>query len=99
VIDARFGGFALRTPIHSARAALYRPSIFCNAPSVVIIVLVLAGWAVASVVVAALASIVFRGAQLRTGTITLPPDRIVLTAPDLRSVRGSSKQPDTDIAR
>jgi hypothetical protein len=61
-----------------------------------IIGLVLAGWAVASVVVAVLASTVFRGAQIGPETIKLPPDHIDLTTTDPRSLSCSPEQPGTD---
>jgi hypothetical protein len=77
---------------------LYRPRIVCNAPGMLIIVLVLAGWAVASLVVAVLAATVFRGAQIRPETIKLPPDHIDLTTSDPRSRSGSPEQPGTDPA-
>jgi len=63
-----------------------------------IIVLVIAGWAVASVVVAVLASTVFRGAQIRPETIKLPPDQIDLTTSDPRSLSGPPEQPGSDPA-
>jgi hypothetical protein len=78
---------------------LYRPGIFCNAPRMFIIVLVMAGWAVASVVVAVLAATVFRGAQIQPETIKLPPDHIDLTTTDPRSLSGAPEQPGTDPGR
>jgi hypothetical protein len=63
---------------------------------VLIIVLVLAGWVGASVVVAALASTVFRGARIGPGTITLPPDYIDLTDPITRSLSFSAELPGTE---
>jgi hypothetical protein len=78
------------------RVALYLMCIFCNAPCMVIIVLVLAGWVVASVVVAVLASTVFRGAQIRPETVKLPPELIDLTSPDLRSLSWSPEQSGAD---
>jgi hypothetical protein len=62
----------------------------------VILMLVLAGWAVASVVVAAVASTVFRGAQLRPETVKLPPDLIDLTSWDLRSRSCAPEPPGAD---
>jgi hypothetical protein len=44
-----------------------------------IIVLVVAGWTAASIVVAVLASTVFRGARIRPESIALPPEYIDLT--------------------
>jgi hypothetical protein len=62
-----------------------------------IIVLALIGWAVASVVVAVLASTVFRGARTRPRTITLPPEYIDLTDPTTDTVI-SAEQPGSDTA-
>jgi hypothetical protein len=62
----------------------------------VILVLVLAGWLVASVVVAVLASTVFRGAHLPPETVKLPPDLIDLTSGDLRRLSCSPEQPGAD---
>jgi hypothetical protein len=73
--------------------------IFCNASYMVIIVLVLAGWVVASIVVAVLASTVFRGAQLHPETVKLPPELIdltTLTSSDLRSLSWSPEQSGAD---
>jgi hypothetical protein len=72
----------------------------CNAPyMVLIIVLVLAGWVAASVVVAALASTVFRGARIGPETITLPPEYIDLTDPATRNVSCSADLPGTEPSR
>jgi hypothetical protein len=63
-----------------------------------IIGLVLAGWAVASVVVAVLASTVFHGARIGPETIKLPPDVIDLTTAEDHSLTNSPEQPGTDAA-
>jgi hypothetical protein len=64
---------------------------------VVIIVLVLVGWAVASVVVAVLAATVFRGARIGPATITLPPEQIDLTGRS-PSVSYTTEQPGQDTS-
>jgi uncharacterized membrane protein YdfJ with MMPL/SSD domain len=66
---------------------------------VLIIVLVLVGWIVASVVVAVLASTVFRGARSERDTITLPPDHIDLTSPAARNRVRSTERPGQDSSR
>jgi hypothetical protein len=66
---------------------------------VLIIVLVLVGWIVASVVVAVLASTVFRGARSGSDTITLPPEQIDLTDPAQRNAIGSPEMPGQDTSR
>jgi hypothetical protein len=63
-----------------------------------IIVLVLAGWAVASIVVAVLASTVFHGARIGPETVKLPPDVIDLTTSDPHSLSRSPEPPGTDAA-
>jgi hypothetical protein len=64
-----------------------------------IIVLVLVGWAAVSVVVAVLASTIFRGARTFPKTIALPPEYIDLTDPATHSVRCAAEQPDQDTTR
>jgi hypothetical protein len=63
-----------------------------------IIVLALIGWAVASVIVALLASTVFRGARTRPRTITLPPEYIDLTDPATDTAISSTEPPGSDTA-
>jgi hypothetical protein len=64
-----------------------------------IVVLVLAGWALASVVVAVLASTVFRGARIRPDVIELPPEHIDLTEPTTPAVGSPVEQPGEDASR
>jgi hypothetical protein len=66
---------------------------------VVIVVLVLVGWAAASVLVAVVAATIFRGARSRPTTIALPPEHIDLTDPATRSVSCSADQPGTETSR
>jgi hypothetical protein len=66
---------------------------------VLIIVAVLGGWTVASVIVAGLASTVFRGARTGRTTITLPPENIDLTERSRRDVASWADQPGTDPSR
>jgi hypothetical protein len=66
---------------------------------VLIVVLILLGWVVASVVVAILASTVFRGARSGPTTITLPPEQIDLTGPATRTFNYSVEQPGQDTSR
>jgi hypothetical protein len=66
---------------------------------VLIIVLVLAGWTVASVVVAGLASTVFRGARTGPATITLPPEYLDLRDSSVRSVAHAVDRPARDASR
>jgi hypothetical protein len=63
-----------------------------------IIVLVLVGWAAASVVVAVLASTIFRGARTGPTAMALPPEYIDLTDPANRSISYSSDQPGTETS-
>jgi hypothetical protein len=64
-----------------------------------IIVLGLAGWTVASVVVAALTSTVMRGAAIRPETVRPPRDYIDLTDPSTRVVSASPGRPSTRLLR
>jgi hypothetical protein len=64
-----------------------------------IIVLVLVGWAAASLVVAVLASTIFRGARTGPTTITLPPEYIDLTDPATRSTSCGAEKPGQDTPR
>jgi hypothetical protein len=68
---------------------------------VVVIVLLLAGWTVASVVVAALASTVFRGARNGAGTLAVPPEYVDLTDRERqgRSVSYAADQPGQGASR
>jgi hypothetical protein len=92
-------GLRLEPPFIGSRVGLCLLCEVCNAPRMLIIGLVLAGWAVASVVVAVLASTVFHGARIGPETIKLPPDVIDLTTPDVRTQAASPEQPETDTAQ
>jgi hypothetical protein len=63
----------------------------------IIIGLVLVGWTVLSIIVAILASTVFRGARIRPETIVLPPDVVDLTDPPTRTTGRPVDHPGQDI--
>jgi hypothetical protein len=82
------------------RGSLYATYSVCNAPRMLLIIgLVLAGWTVASVIVAGLTSTVIRGAAIRPEAVAPPRDYIDLTDPSTRVVSASADMPRSIFSR